>query len=234
MAAPAPHPVLRVFFFVLGAILIFLLLRMLLFKPFLLVSVIGTLATVGVVVGWYRNNARQRAAADYRASEAGMIETRLDTCRQRIRDNERELHGIEESLTALRGHLRQDGDALPRTRAETERLLAAYEREAQLRTQRIAFYRECIQKLLRLQRNHALTRRLESEHAKLKQLQERHYDELADLEDMRTSLAYEQRYLETLDALSLRLLESESPRDVAALTRELEQLSEPPPERPLP
>ena len=206
----------------------FLSLRMLLAKPFLLFTVLAVLLLCGVGYFLYQRRQKRRAEAAYRESSTGMIETRIAECQARIRENERELSDILDSMTALNLHLKAPAETLPRTRAETERLLASYEEERLLRERKIEFYRQCITKLQRIQRNHRLTQTLESEQAKLKRLQERHYDDIADLENLRTTLEYEQRYLETIDALSLRMLQSESPRDAQLLYRELDELTRDP------
>ena len=206
----------------------FLSLRMLLAKPFILFTVLAILLLCGVGYLLYQRQQKRRAEAAYRQSSTGMIETRIAECQARIRENERELNDILDSITALNQHLKAPTETLPRTRAETERLLASYEQEKLLRERKIEFYRQCITKLQRMQRNHQLTQTLESEQEKLKRLQERHYDDIADLENLRTTLEYEQRYLETIDALSLRMLQSESPRDAQLLYRELDELTRDP------
>ena len=194
-------------------------------KPFLFVSLLLGIALVVGLYWLYQKRRARRSEEAYRNSTEGMIATRLEQCRTEIAANERELNAIYESIAALRKQLQGAPDELPRTRAETERLLASYEQERLLREKKIEFYRQCIARLQRMQRNHERTRTLEHEHAKLKQLQEKHYDGIADLESLRTSLEYEQRYLDTIDELAVRMLRTESPRDAQVVNRELDRMS---------
>ena len=221
----APHPLLRVFFFVFGTVVLFLALRMVVVKPFLFGSLFLLLALGYVGYYGYQRRERRRRAEAYANSTEGMIELRLADCRRQLVRIRKELSDINDSIRALNKNLQTEAETLPRTWVETQRLLASFEEERELREKKIRFYQQCIAKLQRLRRNHELTASLESQHQKLKLLQERHLDDLADLENLRTSLAYEQRYLETIDELSLRMLRSESLRDAATLNRELEQLN---------
>ena len=224
----SPHPLLRIFFLVFGTVVAFLALRMVLVKPFLFGTLILLFALAYLGYYFYQRVQRRRAEAAYATSAEGMIEERLAECRRQLARNREELASIDESIRQLNQNLQVEADALPRTWAESQRLLASFEEERALRENKIRFYEQCIAKLQRLRQNHELAATLETQHRKLKALQERHLDELADLENLRTSLEYEQRYLETIDDLSVRMLQSESLRDATLLNQELTRMRRPP------
>ncbi|MEZ5059891.1 MAG: hypothetical protein R2879_22890, partial [Saprospiraceae bacterium] len=58
----------------------------------------------------------------------------------------------------------------------------------------------------------------------LKQLKESHYEDLAEMESLRSDLSFQQGFFESLDQLSLRVLNTESIGDTEVLHKELEKM----------
>ena len=59
----------------------------------------------------------------------------------------------------------------------------------------------------------------------LKRLQEGHYDDLADIENMRSDMEYEKFYLDSIENLSNKLLQSDTLDLANSLKEELEEIT---------
>ena len=59
----------------------------------------------------------------------------------------------------------------------------------------------------------------------LRKLKENNYDSLADLEEVKSNLEYNQEYVETIDKLSLRMLETNDLDGAETLNLELKEMT---------
>jgi hypothetical protein len=94
-----------------------------------------------------------------------------------------------------------------------------------LRKAKIDFFRSAKKKLYHLQRNKQLDQTIASKEEELKRLKEHHYDDLADMEALRSDMELETLYLDTIESLSLQLHESTTPERINELQRELEEMT---------
>jgi len=186
----------------------------------ILIGCVGLLAYLGY--RFFKGRKDQRA---YKGSVEGGINEKLKYCQQQISALEKERKEIRHNIQELQSRLDPNYDISPRAQEETERLIAAFEKESQLRATKIHFYRSCIKKLKSLLHNYQLSRELESKQDELKRLQENHYEDIANLEELKSQLEYDKAYLDTIDTLSLRMLESSSLEEAQHMQLELETMT---------
>lgn len=158
-------------------------------------------------------------------SMEGEILQKQRHCRQQIERLELEVQDIQLNILDLEAQLSPSFDIPNATRVETQRLITAFENEQQLRRTKISFYRTCLHKLETLLTHYRLTKKLQIQQQKLKALQERNQHEIADLEAFKSDLEYDKHYLETIDTLSLRMLDSASVDDAEYLQLELIEMT---------
>lgn len=210
---------------ILAASIILLLFgRMLMFFRFAIFILLALLAiSFGGYALWSYVKQR-RAAQAFRKTEAGIASERIAYCEEQIGKNQRELREINENIKDLEQQIKKL-DTSARNLRESRRLIEAFRSEASLRRQKISFYELCIGKLRRLVHNHQLTERIAEKREQLELLQENHYEELASLEELKTELEMSADYLDTIETLSLRMLESTDYDDATRLKLELEEMT---------
>lgn len=153
---------------------------------------------------------------------------------QRIKKSEHEIVRLKQELSEIRGNIMELRQQLKNpqlnthTRQETERLLKEFEHEINLRTTKIQFFNTAIQKLNYLLDNHRQTRILEAKQAHLKKLRSNQYEELAKIETLKSNLELDQRQLENIETLTLKILKSDTlgaaedvQKELVILTKEL-------------
>jgi chromosome segregation ATPase len=156
--------------------------------------------------------------------EQAALADRINQCNTSIHQLKKELRDIDKSLEELYQEISQPEKLPKATVAKTKALIDSFKKEKELRLAKIRFYQSCREKLEMLYRNHDLTLSLKSKMDQLKQLKESHYEELAEMESMRSDLSYQQGFFETFDQLSLRVLNTESISDTELLHKELEKM----------
>lgn len=186
-----------------------------------------TLAIAGMIVGAYvlwQYMSKRRAAKAFRQTEEGMVAERIDYCEEQIERNKQELKEILQNIEELKQEVGRQEISL-RNRQESERLIKAFTSEADLRRQKISFFELAVGKLRRLLHNHQLTRSIAEKRERLESLKENHYEDLASLEELKTELEMSVIYLDTIETLSLRMLESTDYDDAKRLKVELEEMT---------
>jgi len=186
---------------------------------FAIIVLVGCVALLAYIIYQYFE---QRKGHD---SVEGGIQEKLNYCQTQIADLEKERKNIRHNIQELQSQLKPDYDISPKAQAETKRLIAAFEKEFQLRTTKIHFYQSCIKKLKSLLHNYRLSQKLESKQDELKRLQENHYEDIANLEELKSQLEFDRTYLDTIDTLSLRMLESSSLEEAQHMQLELEAMT---------
>lgn len=208
-----------------GAFLL-LSLRFLVVLRFLLVPLLA-LAALGAGGYWLWKYMRdKRRAKVYRNSVEGIIETRLQHCDVQIAYNQEQIQEITANVRELEDKLKAGSDVAPRIREETENLIQSFQSEMQLRESKLAFFETCKRRLEQMLHQHQLSRALEEKKEKLRSLQENHYEELAEMEELRTNVEMEIMHLDTIENLSQRILQSSSYNDAERLRRELNDMTE--------
>lgn len=209
---------------VLGAAFVVLfLLRVPLLRFFILIALALGILLYGGYALW-RYLARRRMEQAYRKTEEGMVAEKISYCEDQIEKQRAELAEIDHSIRELQEQMNRP-DISARNLKESQRLVEAFHSEAELRRQKIGFFELCIGKLRRLLHNRELTRSIEEKREKLERLKENHYEDLATLEELKTELEMSATYLDTIETLSLRVLESTNYDDTAKLKLELEEMT---------
>jgi len=209
---------------ILAVVFFFLVMR---FPPLRFLFMI-ILAISGVLFGvyalWRYISQRQEEMA-FSRTEEGMVAARIEYCEEQIEKNKEELSDINRSIGELKHQMNQP-DISARNLQESGRLIKAFHSEAGLRRQKISFFELCIGKLRRLSHNHQLTQSIAEKREKLELLKENHYEDLAALEELKAELEMSATYLETIETLSLRMLESTDYDDAKQLQLELEEMTQ--------
>ncbi|MCB0583635.1 MAG: hypothetical protein KDD10_30425, partial [Phaeodactylibacter sp.] len=94
-----------------------------------------------------------------------------------------------------------------------------------LRQSKISFFETALHKLEVLQHNRLLTQSISDKELELKRLKEGHYEDLANMEELRSDVEMETLYLDTIDELSLKLNSSTSLENAESLRKELEEMT---------
>jgi uncharacterized protein HemX len=210
---------------ILGVILLLFLFRLAGRLAFLLL--IG-LMIAGLGVGLYTlwNYYQNRRKAQKRAlTVEGKAEVKIQHCDEQIEKNEKEAEQVKKSLIDLRKQMSEAESLSERKQAEATRLIGAFESELKLRQAKIAFFRAAREKLVQIQRSKMLDETISSKEEELRLLKEGHYEDLADMEALRSDMEMETLYLDTIDSLTVKTNQSKSMESVQSLQRELEEMT---------
>lgn len=151
---------------------------------------------------------------------------------ERIAKNEREIMQMQQEITDINNNITELKQQLKnpslnsKTWSETERLINDFKQEIKIRQTKIQFFQTAITKLRYLLNNYQQTKILEKKQAQLKQLRANQYDELANLERLKSNLEYDQRQLENIETLTLKMLKSSTLGAAVDLQRELIEMTE--------
>jgi hypothetical protein len=161
----------------------------------------------------------------YNNSHAGKLDEKINYCQEQIQLNEKEIKVINSDIKELNESLNSYHQVNSANRIEAEKLIAAFEKERDLRQVKIDFFRACVKKLGTLLHNHQLTEKLFAKKENLQKLKEKNLDDIANFESVKSDIAYEEGYLNTIDELSHRMYKSESLPDAELVKTELELLT---------
>jgi ABC-type transporter Mla subunit MlaD len=194
----------------------------------LLRGIIFLIPLVGIAFGiyWLIQYSRQRAREKaYSESTEGMIQLKMDRCMREVSRNRKDIFNIQKNIDDLKTRLSKAYDAEPAARKKTETLIHEFQEERELREARIQFLESAMKKLRSLLHNHQLVQALQQKQGQLKLLREKNYEDLADLEEFRSNIEYDHAYLQTIDDLSTRMLNTESLQNVRNLKKQLEEMT---------
>lgn len=212
---------------VLALLVLFLLLRIPLLSALLgrllLVALLAAVIYFGYRLFRYgRLRAKERA---YARTTQGRIHQKLEQFREALLDNQQEIEEIRNNIRELEQKVASTTDISDNYRKESGELLKAFRSELKLRQEKARFYESGRRKLESLLHNLQLAKEIEAKKERLHQLRENHYEELARLEEMKSDLELDTTYLDTIEDLSTRLLESHSVDDAEHLRLELEEMT---------
>lgn len=154
----------------------------------------------------------------------GEIEKRLAYCRTEWEANQKEIKEIENHILEITD-MDPEGGMGQKNLSDRDRLLQGFRREWEMRKAKAEFFESAILKLEKLSHNQRVARRLEEKRKTLESLQEEHYEDLADLEDLKTQTELDVLHLRTIEELSSQMMISESRDEALRLRRELETLT---------
>jgi len=188
----------------------FLILLLLFSKPFsfiffLLLIFVGIAAAVMHLVEKYQERKLEKEKAN---TVYGVIESRLEQCNLEIEKNSKEVKEIRINIRDLEFRLKQAVEVKNETKQETLKVIQGFKKELALRETKISFYNTCKRKLTTLLYNYNLSQELEKKKAKLSKLQADNYESVAEMESMKSDMAYDFSFVETITDLSSRMLKS--------------------------
>ena len=190
-------------------------------------NMIALLLMIGLVLGYYYYTVfmEKKRQKEYDATLLGKLDLQKENCKSKISTLQTEIKSIDSNIQELKSKLDSNPEASPQARRETEKVIAGFEEEKKLRHSKIDFYKLCESKLNQIFKNHQLTEDLKSKREKLEALKETNIDEVAEMEGMKTYIDYEQEYIETIDTLSLKMLDSRSIENTEVLKLELVEMT---------
>lgn len=201
---------------------------LLLFLSRILFRFVWVLLLAGVLIGLYfgvRALVKRYRKKQFEKTTEGQIHQRIAYCQEQVQQNDAEIEDIKGSIRELEKTLTQDAELAPQNKAETNRLIEAFRAELQLRKTKLSFFNTCELKLRQMLHNFGYTKELDAQKAKLKKLQEKHYDDLAQMEELKSDVEMDVLYLDTIERLSQRIMESTNPTDAEQVRLELETMT---------
>lgn len=179
---------------------------------------------IGCIYYFLKNSNDKKEADRYAKTTEGRVAQRLENCKKELTAHQKEIADINQDIFELQQSLKSK-NLNSDTRRESERLLNDFRTELNLRQTKVEFYQTCQQKLTTLLDNQKMTNQLASKRKKLNQLRERNYEDLAQMEGMKSEMEDDQFYLDSIDRLSLRILESDSVNSAETLQLELREIT---------
>lgn len=176
------------------------------------------LGSIFFIVKHFRD-AKKRDA--FQNSMEGSIRKNLELCEEQMAKNQLELVEIKNNIYELKEKLEVKSLINENTIIESELLISGFERELDLRKAKIDFYKICKEKIHNIHFNQTLANDVASKRERLKQLQEDHFEDLADMEKLRSDVDYTKTYIDTISNLSIRMSQSTSLSSAQELHDEL-------------
>jgi hypothetical protein len=192
---------------------------------FILLMLFGFLALLGL--GYFLFNFLWQLSKknSYDSSIEGSLERQFVQSKVQIEKNKSEIKEIQKAIDDLESSLDNKLELIEKNRQQSKRILAGFYKELELRKAKIEFYETCKIKLETLNYNHNFSQELASKQQKLSKLQEDHFDDIASMETFKANLEYNKHFMETIETLSLRMLESTSLDSAQQLQLELKEIT---------
>lgn len=211
-----------------GAVIVLLL--FLAFRFFFFARMAILFGLVALVVGIFGYVLYQRMYKTIEVSPSqqkslNAIWSRIMYCEEQLERLKEEIKDIRKDLIQLKKSTERQEDLTATNREETKRLIVAFENELRIREKKKQFFDTCLRKLKKLLRNQELAIDLAEKEGRLRQLQEGHYEDLAEMEALRSDLELDVFYLDTIESLSERMLLTTSTDEAEALQIELEKMT---------
>ncbi len=214
----------RILLIIAGVLLLLALTRMLWAFRVALVGAVVVIAGY-LIYSLYMGLSDAQQAKKRANSLAGQIEGRLAYCREQLAESQQEIDRIQGHIREIQGYQSEDTALGEKNTEEQRQLLRGFQSELKLRHAKASFYRRCIQKLEHMLHNQEVAENLASKKEELRRLQEERYEDIADLEELKSTIEMDTMHLKTIDELSSRMLESNSLDHALSLKNELEQMT---------
>jgi len=211
----------------LAALAVIFLFTAIIFRPlfYILIIIGGFLLTLGVAFFLFNFIFSLRKKKLEELSIESSLERQMTQCKEQIRKNKHEIKDIQRAIDDLESSFDNKLELLEKNRQKSKRILAGFYKELELRKAKMDFYQTCQVKLDTLNYNHNFSQELALKQQKLNELQEDHFDDIANMETFKTDLEYNKHYMETIETLSLRMLESTSLDSAQQLQLELKEIT---------
>ncbi|MEM9820488.1 MAG: hypothetical protein AAF985_05430 [Bacteroidota bacterium] len=194
-------------------------------RPWLLMILLLCALTIGSVFYLIKSLNDHRKKRAFAKSIGGNVMSKLEQCDFQIEKNKKEIEEIKHSLRDLDSKLDPSLKLKDTTQKETERIRSAFQKELKLRQAKISFYETCRTKLRTLEYNHRMVKELALKQEKLNKLQEEHFEEIADMESLKSGVEHDQFYLDSIEKLSLKMSKSTSLDAAEGLQLELVEIT---------
>ncbi|MCH2082422.1 MAG: hypothetical protein MK226_08530 [Saprospiraceae bacterium] len=152
------------------------------------------------------------------------IEQQMRDCQDHILKIEDKLKEIDIEIKAVCRDLK-DPDVSEKNKVKLKSLLSSFQQEKKLRQQKRQFYFICISKLEKMQLNQRVKKDIQQKKEKLNELKENHFEELADMENVRSDIEMDVFYLDTIDELSSQVQKMDDQKGRLNLQKELEKIT---------
>lgn len=214
-----------IWLFVGATLLVFILTR---FPPIFRFGILGMVFLVLVILGGrflLERRKRRMASRNFEKTTLGRIQQRIQYCEDQIQLNEKEKAQIQRNIKELENQLNTGIALAQHNKKDSERLIKGFQKELELRQAKLTFFEQSKSKLEVLYHNHQLAQTLKLKEGELKRLQENHFEDLANMEALKSDVEMDVFYLKTIEELSQKLLDTESVSDVNVLNKELELMT---------
>lgn len=152
------------------------------------------------------------------------IEQQMEDCQNQILKIEDQLKAIDIEISSVWQDLK-DPDVSEKNKVKLKLLLSSFQEEKQLRQQKRQFYFICLSKLEKMQLNQRVKEDIQQKKEKLNELKENHFEELADMENVRSDIEMDVFYLDTIDDLSSQVQKMDDQKGYLNLQKELEKIT---------
>lgn len=214
-----PLHLILVFF---GVLILGIIFRRVAFLFFIVLAFALFFGSIYYIVKHFRDAQNEKAFFD---SMEGSIAQNLKLCEDQIVKNEKEMVEIQQNIQDLRDKIENKMSINESSIRESELLISGFSRELDLRKAKLDFYKICKEKIENIHFNQRLADEIASKKEKLKQLQEDHFEDLAEMEQLRSDMDYNKSYIDTINNLSLRMAESTSLSSAQELHNELKLIT---------
>ncbi len=188
--------------------------------------IVGMISIIfGITFFIVRQIRRRRMNKAFKNDFYGQIELKRQQILTSISNYQNELNEIQRSIYDLKHKLELNPNAKMEAKRETQKLIRGFDEEKKLRMSKIGFYELCMTKLNSIIKNHQLAEEIKQKRKKLEKFQENNIDDVAEMESVKTFIDFEKTYLETIDKLSLQVIESRSIQDAEELKLELKEIT---------
>jgi hypothetical protein len=181
------------------------------------------LGSIFFIIKHFRDAKEEEA---FKNSMEGSIRQNLELCEEQIVRNNQEVLEIKDNIYDLKEKLEVKSMINENTIRESEFLISSFERELDLRNAKLGFYEICKEKIHNIHFNQTLADEVASKRERLKQLQEDHFEDLAEMEKLRSDVDYTKNYIDTISNLSIRMAQSTSLSSAQELHNELKLITE--------
>jgi len=155
----------------------------------------------------------------------GRINQYQQECDKQIGRHQAELEEIQKNIKEIETKLMNASELKEETKRESQRIIDGFKTELKLRNTKLNFYTTCKRKLRAILDNHKLAEDLVKKQEKLNELQERNYDDLAAMESLKTEVVLDSFYVDSIEELSLKMLDINSLESAEALQLELIEIT---------
>ena len=208
----------------LAIVLLFVAIR---FRPLFYILIIlgGILLFVGLTYFIFNFLWKLRKNHQHDLSIEGSLQRQFEQSKEQILKNKNEIKDIQKDIDELEASLDNNIELIEKNRQKSKKILAGFYKELELRKAKIDFYKTCQTKLETLNYNLNFSQELASKQKKLSELQEDHFDDIANMESFKTDLEYNKYFMESIETLSLRMLESSTLDTAQQLQLELKEIT---------